>query len=67
MFIAFLLLSLLPKGGTEKLLNNLKIHKTSGPEDPSARLLKECSSEIAPLLALIYNESLAQSTVPNDW
>ena len=30
-------------------------------------MLKECSSEIAPILALIYNESLAQATVPDDW
>ena len=30
-------------------------------------MLKECSSEIAPILALFYNESLAQCTVPDDW
>ena len=29
-------------------------------------MLKECSSEISPMLALIYNESLAQGTVPDD-
>ena len=50
-----------------KLLNNLKIHKESGPDGLGARVLKECSSEIAPILALIYNESLAQGTVPDDW
>ena len=50
-----------------KLLNNLKIHKASGPDGLSARVLKECSSEIALILALIYNESLAQGTVPDDW
>ena len=50
-----------------KLLNNLKVHKASGPDGLSARMLKECSSEIAPILALIYNESLAQCTVPDDW
>ena len=33
----------------------------------SARVLKECSSEIAPILACIYNESLAQGAVPDDW
>ena len=33
----------------------------------SARVLRECSTEIAPILALIYNESLAQGTVPDDW
>ena len=33
----------------------------------SAMVLKECSSEIAPILSLIYNESLAQGTVTDDW
>ena len=47
-----------PKGVT-KLLNNLNIHKAPGPDGLSARVLKECSSEIAPILACIYNESLA--------
>ena len=55
-----------PKG-VLKLLNNLNIHKVSWPDGLSARVLKECSSEISPMLALIYNESLAPSTVPDDW
>ena len=53
--------------GILKLLNNLKIHKASGPDGLSTRVLKECSFKIAPILALIYNESLAQATVPDDW
>ena len=55
-----------PKG-VLKLLNNLNIHKASGADGLSARVLKECSSEISPILALIYNESLAQGTVHDDW
>ena len=55
-----------PKGVT-KLLNNLNIHKAPGPDGLSARVLKECSSEIAPILACIYNESLAQGAIPDDW
>ena len=50
-----------------KLLNNLNIHKASGPDGLSARVFKECSSEIAPILNLIYSESLTQDTVPDDW
>ena len=53
--------------GVLKLLNNLKIHKASEPDGLSARVLQECSSEIAPILALIYNELLAQGTVSDDW
>ena len=54
-----------PKG-VFKLLKGLNINKASGPDGLSVRVLKECSSEIAPILDLIYNESLAQGTVPDD-
>ena len=50
-----------------KLLTKLNIHKASEPDGLSARVLKECSSEIAPVLAYIFNESLAQGAVPDDW
>ena len=53
--------------GVAKLLTKLNIHKASGPDGLSARVLKECSSEIAPVLAYIFNESLAQGAVPDDW
>ena len=53
--------------GAFKLLNGLNVNKASGPDGLSARVLKECSSEIASILALIYNESLAQGTVPDIW
>ena len=46
--------------GVLKLLNGLKVHKAPGPDGLSARVLKECSSEIAPILAFIYNESLVR-------
>ena len=55
-----------PKG-VLRLLNSLNVRGASGPDGLSARVLKECSSEISPMLALIYNESLAQGTVPDDW
>ena len=55
-----------PKG-VFKLLNGLNIIKASGPDGLSARVLKECSSEITPILALICNESLAQGTVLDEW
>ena len=41
-----------PKG-VLKLLNSLNIHKAPGSDGLSARALKECSSEIAPILVLI--------------
>ena len=52
--------------GAIKPLNNLNIHKAPGPDGLSARVLKECSSEIAPVLTYIFNESLAQGAVPDN-
>ena len=43
------------------------MHKAPGPDGLNARVLKECSTQISPILALIYNESLAQGNVPDDW
>ena len=53
--------------GVAKLLDGLNIHKASGPDGLNARVLKECSNEISPILALTYNESLARGDVPDEW
>ena len=42
-----------PKGVLKLLLNGLNVHKAPGPDGLSARVLKECSSEIALILAYI--------------
>ena len=55
-----------PNGAT-KQLDRLNIHKASGPDSLNARVLKECRTEIGPVLAYIYNASLAQGSVPDDW
>ena len=39
----------------------------TGPDGLNARVLKECSNEISPILALIFNESLARGDVPDEW
>ena len=60
-----------PKGvdpkGVAKLLDGLNVHKAPGPDGLNARVLKECSNEISPILALIFNESLARGDVPDEW
>ena len=48
-------------------MDGLNVHKAPGPDGLNARVLKECSTQISPILALIYNESLAQGNVPDDW
>ena len=55
-----------PKG-VAKLLDGLNVHKASGPDGLNARVLKECSNEISPILALIYNESLVRGEVPDEY
>ena len=50
-----------------KLLDELNVHKASGPDGLNARVLKECSNDISPILALIYNEPLARGDVPDEW
>ena len=42
------------------------MHKSHGPNGSNVKVLKECSSQISSILALI-NKSLAQSNVPADW
>ena len=53
--------------GVFKLLNNLDAKKSSGPDDISPRVLKECASELAPVLTFLFNQSLATGIVPADW
>ena len=45
--------------GVAKLLDGLIVLKTSGLDGLITRMLKECSNEISPILAPIFNESLA--------
>ena len=42
------------------------MHRALGPDELNARVLKERSTQISPILALIYNESLAKGNVPDD-
>ena len=55
-----------PKG-IAKLLDGLNVHKAPCLDGLNARVLKECSNEISPILALIFNKSLAQGEVPDEW
>ena len=53
--------------GVRKLLIKSNPNKASGPDQIPARILKECSEGIAPILALIFNRSLQEGQVPRDW
>ena len=53
--------------GVEKLLRNLKVNKSPGPDDIPARILKELAHEIAPVLTHIFIQSLETGEIPEDW
>ncbi|CAB4045460.1 Hypothetical predicted protein [Paramuricea clavata] len=48
-------------------LCSLDVSKATGPDEISARLLKERSEQIAPSLTLLYNKSLETGVFPDEW
>ena len=53
--------------GVKKLLLNLDPHKAQGPDNVPTRLLKEFADELTPALTLVFQASLQQGKVPDDW
>ena len=54
------------ESGVSSLLVKLNPQKTSGPDNISARFLKEFADEISPALASIFKSSLNQGSLPKD-
>lgn len=53
--------------GVEKLLGSSNPYKASGPDMIPARLLKECSNELALIFATIFSKSPQTGICPADW
>ena len=53
--------------GILKLLKGLDPHKACGPDNLPTYILKECAEDLAALLANIYNQSLEEGQLPQDW
>ena len=53
--------------GILKLLEDINIHKATGPDQLPNRILKECSREIAPLLGETFRKSIREGKLPSDW
>ena len=53
--------------GVFKLLRNINPHKATGPDKIPGRLLKELASAISPVLTYIFNTSLKQGRIPDQW
>ena len=51
----------------EILLTSLDTNKATGSDEIPARLLKETASVIVPSICKLFNKSLEQGTVPQDW
>ncbi|KFP87570.1 Putative 115 kDa protein in type-1 retrotransposable element R1DM, partial [Apaloderma vittatum] len=48
-------------------LENLKVHKSMGPDEIHPRVLKELAAEVARPLAIIFERSWQSGEVPTDW
>ena len=53
--------------GVQKLLCHLNPHKATGPDQVSPRLLKETAKQISPALTLLFQASINQVKVPEEW
>ena len=53
--------------GVIKLLSNLRPDKAADPDQIRPIVLKELSLEIAPIIQLVFERSLATGELPSDW
>lgn len=53
--------------GVAKLLSQLNTNKSLGPDGISPHILKQCSNELAPILANLFNQSVTSAEIPQDW
>ena len=53
--------------GVLKLLQALNISKAAGPDSIRPRVLKELSSELAPIFTLLFQASIHQQSLPDIW
>jgi hypothetical protein len=55
------------KSEVEKAISKLNTSKTPGPDEIHARIIKEAKQQLIEPLTMIFNKSLAEGTVPDDW
>ena len=51
----------------ERHLRQLNGRKGPGPDGIIPRVVKMCSKELAPIITLVFNASVTQSTIPDIW
>ena len=55
------------EAGVRKLLQNIKPHKAAGPDNITARILREAANNLAPAMTILFQASIDQGTLPDDW
>ena len=55
------------KGGVTKLLKGLKPSKALGPDELHPRVLKEVTSELGPVFAHLFKQSIDSGEIPDEW
>ena len=53
--------------GIEKQLNNLQPHKAAGPDAIPPRILRDLAKELAPSLAILFQQMYDKGVIPQDW
>ena len=53
--------------GVAKLLRGLNIHKATGPDNISTRLLKTVAYQVTPMLSTFFQASINQGKIPEQW
>ena len=53
--------------GIQSLLENLEHVKSPIPDKIHPLVLKHCASELAPVLQIIFSQSLSTGNIPSDW
>ena len=55
------------KAGVRKLLQNIKPHKAAGPDNILGRILCEATNNLATAMTILFQASIDQGTLLDDW
>ena len=50
-----------------KVLSSLNPEKSPGPDEVHPKVLSECKHELCNPLSIVFNQSLKEGAIPNDW
>ena len=59
--------SVVTKEGVTKLLKGLNTSKALGPDELHPRVLKELATELGPLFAHRFQQSIDKGEIPKEW